>query len=276
MGGCLNNKGTIHARLGEDVNASHCLERAYEAFTAAGDEHGVAVTTHNIGAMKLTLGEPAEAITWLRTALAMNIRRRNEWAIANGHRSLGDASKLLNHRTEAWSHYRQSLYASQKCKDFAGQAASLARLAKLSLDENLLEEAVTYSEAALDMFDRVRVDRGDAAAALCVLATAHLRIGAFAAAVSMAREAVRTYQETVNTDGQIDGLILLGRIQAASGEPVEAVGTFAMAAELIASPADPRLDTVRDLLDAEQPVPAPRTEGSVAHRVDEVPEDISY
>lgn len=274
LGGCLNNKGYIHVRLGEDANASRCFERAHEAFTAAGDKHGVAVAMHNVGGLKLNIGELTEAITWLRTALAMNIRLRNEWAIANGHRSLGDASHLLGHRTEAWSHYRQSLYASQKNNDFAGQAATLARLAQLSLDENLLEEAVTYSEAALDMFDRVRVNRDGAASALCVLATAHLRRSAFPAAVSMAGEAVRTYQETDNTDGQIDGLILLGRIQASSGEPVEAAGTLTMAAELITSTNDPRLDAIRDLLAIERPVPAPRTEGSMGSFVDEVPEDV--
>jgi tetratricopeptide (TPR) repeat protein len=201
----------------------------------------------------------------------MSIRGGNEWAIANTHRGLGDAYRVLGHRTEAWSHYRQSWYSAQKTGDVKVQAASLSRLASLSLDEGLLEQAVGYGEAALDMFDRVRVDRDGAAAALCVLATAHLRRGVFAAAITMAREAIHTYQETGNTAGRIDGLILLGRAQAASGEPTEAANTLA-AVTLITSPADPRLDDVRDLLAVVRPVPAPRLEGTVSQPpvVDEV------
>jgi tetratricopeptide (TPR) repeat protein len=152
----------------------------------------------------------------------------------------------------------------------------LSRLARLSLDEDLLEEAISYSEAALDMFDRVRVDQNSAAATLCVLATAHLRRGTFPAALSMAQEAVRTYQKTQNVDGRIEGLILLGRIQTATGARDEAAITLATAAKLITSPVDPRLDAVRDLLSGSQSVPVPRTEDSIgsASVVDEVPEDV--
>jgi cytochrome c-type biogenesis protein CcmH/NrfG len=93
----------------------------------------------------------------------------------------------------------------------------------------------------------------------------------------MAREAVRTYQETQNMSGQIDALILLGRAQSASGEPAEATSTWSMAAELITEPSDPRGDVVRDLLaSSEQPLPAPRAEGSTGGgpTVTEIPSDV--
>jgi tetratricopeptide (TPR) repeat protein len=279
VGGCLNNKGTIYARLNEDASAGRCFEMAYEVFTETADERGIAIATHNIGYMKLRLGQPTEAITWLNKALALNIRSASEFAIASSHRCLGDAHRALDHFTEARSHYRQSWYSSQKSADLAAQALSLSRLAELSLDEEKLDEAIDYGEASVAMFDQVHVDRVDAAAALCVLSTAHLRRRASSTAISLAQEAVHIYQETGNTAGQADGLLLLGRAQAAAGEPTEAARTWTAAATLITSPVDPRAEVVRALLNgtAEQPVPTPRTEDSVlrqrATKHDEMPED---
>lgn len=279
-GGCLNNKGAIYVRLNDNKSAAHCFDLAYKEFTKAGDEHGLAVATHNLGVWRLQIGQPTEAITCLEKALAMNSRCGIEWAVASSHRCLGDAYRMLDHFTEARSHYRQSLYSTQKSNDLAGQAKSLTRLAKLSLDEDLLDDAIDHGEAALAMFDRVQVDQHGTAAALCVLATAHLHRGCQPTAIKMAREAIRRYQETGNGSGRIDGLILLGRAQAASGEPAEAASTLATA-ELLTPPGDPRAGIVRDLLavDATRPVPAPRAEdavgGSQAHNAPESIEDVS-
>ena len=283
VGGCLNNKGTIYARLNEDARAGRCFEMAYEVFTETSDERGIAIATHNIGFMKLRLGQPDEAIGWLNEALALNIRGGSEFAIASSHRCLGDAHRALDRVTEAQSHYRQSLYSSQKSDHLAGQALSLSRLAELSLAEDKVDEAISYGQAAVDMFDQVHVDRVDAAVALCVLASAHLRRRASSTAISLAQEAVHIYQETGNASGQVDGLLLLGHAQAAAGEPAEAARTWATVADLIALPTDPRGEVVRALLHGhdERSVPAPRTEDSVPQQLDlqheeadEMPEDV--
>jgi tetratricopeptide (TPR) repeat protein len=280
VGGCLNNKGAIYVRLNDEKSAARCFDLAFKEFAKAGDEHGLAVATHNHGVWRLQIGQPAEAITWLEKALAMNSRCGIDWAVASSHRCLGDAYRMLDHFADARSHYRQSLYSTQKSNDLAGQAKSLSRLAKLSLDEGLLNDAINHGEAALAMFDRVQVDQHGTAAALCVLAAAHLHRGSHQTAVKMAREAVRRYQEMGNASGRVEGLVLLGRAQAASGEPAEAANTLA-AAELLMSPTDPRADLVRDLLDTEvtRPVPAPRAEdsvgGSQANDAPEAIEDVS-
>lgn len=259
VGGCLNLQGTIHARLNEDADACRCFELAHKEFTKIGDEKGLAAAMHNLWYLRLKQGQPAEAITWFKKALAMNSRRGLESAVATGHRCLGDAYLMLDRFNEAGSHYRRSLYSSQKSNDLAGQAKSLSRLAKLSLDENSLPEAISYGEEALTMFDRVQVDQAGTAGALCVLATAHLRDGTHTTAIDMAREAALRYEEIGNASGHIDGLILLGHAQAASGEPTQAVSTWSTA-ELMLPPTDPRGDEVRALLaaDAERPVPIPR------------------
>ncbi|MFL6118248.1 tetratricopeptide repeat protein [Actinophytocola sp.] len=263
-GGCLNNKGVIYVQLGDEENACRCFEQAYEAFTEAGDERGLAVFTHNNGSMRLALGQPVEAIEWFTRSLAMHSRVSGERHIANSHRGLGDAYRMLDRFAEARSHYRQSYYISQKITDPAGEATSLSRLAKLAVDENRLDEAVSYGEAALDMFDRVQLDENGTATALYVLATAHLRLGAPEVAIPLAREAVRRHQEIRNISGQIDGLLLLGRAQAAAGDDTEAASTWATA-ELLTSPSDPRGEVLRELLDAgaARPVPAPRAEDTV-------------
>jgi hypothetical protein len=114
-----------------------------------------------------------------------------------------------------------------------------------------------------------------------VLATAHLCRGTHGTAISMALEAVRRYRETGNVSGRVDALVLLGRAQAASGEPLAAANAWAEA-ELITPLNDSRRDVVRGLLpaDAERPVPAPRAADSIGpdnHYLtvaDEVPEDV--
>jgi DNA-binding SARP family transcriptional activator/tetratricopeptide (TPR) repeat protein len=273
VGGCLNNKGAIHLRLHEEEDAARCFDLAAREFTKAGDQRGLAVFTHNTGALRLQLGQPAEAITWLTKALTM--RGATERNIAKSHLRLGDAYLMLDRLDEARSHYRQSLYASQKAADAAGEARSLSKLARLNLDENRLEDAVRYGEAALAAFDRAQVDQDGATTALIVLATAHLRRGAPSPAAALAREAVDGYLEIRNVSGQIDGLILLGRAQAASGELTEATSTW-LAAELITPPTDPRGDVIRGLLVGTRPVPAPRTEDAMGGQspVREISEDV--
>jgi DNA-binding SARP family transcriptional activator/tetratricopeptide (TPR) repeat protein len=260
VGGCLNNQGTIYARLDEEAKACRYFELAHREFTKVGDETGLAAAMHNLWFVRMKQGMPAEAITWLEKALAMNSRGGLESAVATGHRCLGEAYLMLEHFDEARSHYRQSLYSSQKRNDLVGQATSLSCLAKLSLDENRLPEAIAYGEEALAMFDRVQVDQDGTAAALCVLATAHLRNGAHEPAIVMAREAALRYEEIGNSSGHIDGLVLLGRALLAAGEPAGAVSTWT-AAELMLPPADPRGLVIRGLLtvSAVRPVPTQRT-----------------
>jgi DNA-binding SARP family transcriptional activator/tetratricopeptide (TPR) repeat protein/energy-coupling factor transporter ATP-binding protein EcfA2 len=260
VGGCLNNKGTVHALLNDHAEAARCFELAYEAFAEISDERGVSVTTHNIGVTKLSLHRPAEAIEWLTRALIMNTRLGSEWALANSHRRLGDAYRMLGNGLEARSQYRKASYSSQKAGDVIGHGASLSRLAKLSAEQDRADEAIQYGQAALEIFDRVHIDRNDTAATLTTLATAHLHRDSPGTARSMAEEAVHAYRETQNVDGQIDALVLLGRAFAASGEPARAADAWASAGALITSPTDPRLDRLRVLLHipSDQSIPPPR------------------
>jgi DNA-binding SARP family transcriptional activator/tetratricopeptide (TPR) repeat protein len=280
VGGCLNNTGVIYFSLNDEESAAHCYERAAEAFTKAGDERGLATVTHNIGRLRLMQGQPAEAITWLTRALAMHSRAGSEHNLAPSHRRLGDAYLMLERFTEARSHYRQSLYCSQRAADVAGEARALSKLGRLDLDENRIEDAITYGEAALAAFDRAQVDQYGTATALCVLATAHLRRGTHSTAVGLAREAADKFQEIGNDSCRLDALILLGRAYAAAGEPAEAARTWA-AAELITPQCDGRGDIIRELLldtTIEHPLPAPRTEGVVGSQAlvsREASEDVS-
>jgi DNA-binding SARP family transcriptional activator/tetratricopeptide (TPR) repeat protein len=275
VGGSLINEGAIYARLNEDASAGRCFEMAYEVYAAARYERGIAITTHNMGYLKLQLGQPAEAIPWLNEALTLNLRGGSEFSITASYRCLGEAYRMLGRFTEARSHFRRSLFSSQKSDNLLGQAHSLSRLAQLALDENRLDEAINYGAAALDMFDRVYIDRVDTAATLRVLATAHLRQGTTPIAVSLAQAAVRTCQEAGNISGQIEGLILLGQAQAAAGEPAKATAIWTTAAKLITSPTDPRGGVLHTLLTeaSVQPVPAPRTEDSVARHADLIPDE---
>jgi tetratricopeptide (TPR) repeat protein len=264
VGGCLNNKGVIYLRLNDEENARRCFELAYEAFTKAGDELGLAVFSHNTGFVRLQLGQPVEAIKWLTKSLAMHSRVSSERHIGNSHRSLGDAYLMLDRFAEAKSHYRQSLFASQKISDLAGQATILSRLAKLAMAEDQLDDAITYGDAALEMFDRVQFDEDGTANALLVLAAAHLRRDEPVTAVALAREAFNRHQETGNVSGQIDALILLGHALSAAGEHTEAASTWATA-KLLTPTSDPRTEVLGDLLEAgaARPVPVPRAADTV-------------
>lgn len=233
VGGCLNNKGAVYARLNEVTDACRCFEAAYQEFAAAGDEKGLAAAMHNLWFLRLKQGQAAESITWLNKALAMNSRGGVESAVATGHRCLGDAHLMLGRVDEARSHYRLSLYSSQKSNDLAGQANSLSRLARLDLAENRLPEAVTNGEAALSIFDRVGVDQEGTAAALLLLATAHSRTGNHTNAITRAAEAVHRSHEIGDRSGQVDALILLGHAQSAAGAPADAADTWTAAGELV-------------------------------------------
>jgi tetratricopeptide (TPR) repeat protein len=256
VGGCLNNKGAIYARLNDKTNAAECFALAREAFTKAGDEYGLAVFTHNTGFVRLQMGLPAEAIAWFTRALGMHSRGSSDRGVAKSHRCLGDAWRMLDRRREARSHYQQSLYYSKRVNDVVGQAKSLSRLATLSAEEGQFEQAISCGEEALEMFRCTHVDRDGVASTLYLLATVHLRLGAHSTAVRVAQESVRRYHETGNLSGHIDGLTLLGQAHAASGEPVKAVHTWMVALRITPS-ADPRVAALRRLLDEDTPLTVP-------------------
>lgn len=258
--GCLNNMGRIYGQLEDGMRAGHYFEMAYQAFQQAGDTYGEAVSLHNIGALRLTLGEPTVAIEWLNRALVMFTRFNDEQAAAKVRRWLGDAQAALDKNDDANSNYLRSWYTCQKLGDQRGQGESLSRLARLSLDLDQLDAAVDYGRQALEIHDRT-LDRKTAAETLTTLARTMSRLGAHADAIGYAQESVRAYRSTGNPGGELGARILLGRAQAASGEPAVAAETWAGAELLLSTPDDPRAAELRELLEDSrtQPLPQPRS-----------------
>jgi DNA-binding SARP family transcriptional activator/tetratricopeptide (TPR) repeat protein len=266
--GCLNNMGRLYGQLDDSMRAGHYFEMAYQAFQQAGDTYGEAIALHNIGAMRLILGEPTVAIEWLTKALHMFTRFNDERAAARARRWLGDAQAKLDKNDDANSNYLRSWYTCQKLQDQRGQGESLSRLSKLSFDLDQLDAAVDYGRQALDSHDRT-LDRKTAAETLTTLARTMIRLGAYADAIGYAREAVRAYRKTGNPNGELGARILLGRAQAASGEPAAATETWTEAELLLSTPDDPHAAELRELLHgtSAQPLPEPRPADQVPVRV---------
>jgi len=270
--GCLNNMGRIYGQLNDSLRAGRSFEMAYQSFQRAGDTHGEAVSMHNIGAMRLNLGEPTVAIEWLTRALDMFTRFNNERAAAAVRRWLGDAQATLDMNDDANSNYLRSWYTCQKLDDQRGQGESLSRLARLCVDLDQLDAAVDYGRQALEIHKRT-LDRKSAAETHTTLARAMMRRGAHSAAIRHARESMRAHQVTGNPSGELDARILLGRAQAASGEPAAAAETWAEAETLLSTPDDRRADELRELLadSSTRPLPHPRAAVQVYGRVDPAP-----
>jgi DNA-binding SARP family transcriptional activator len=268
--GCLNNMGRIYGQLDDGLRAGHYFEMAYQSFQRAGDTYGEAVSMHNIGALRLKLGEPTVAVEWLTKALVMFTRFNSEGAAAAVRRWLGDAQAALDKHDEANSNYLRSWYTCQKLDDQRGQGESLARLARHSVSLDQLDAAVDYGRQALEIHERT-LDRKSAAETHITLATAMLRRGAHVDAIGHARESVRAHQATGNPSGELDARILLGRALAASGEPAAAAETWAGAEFLLSTPDDRRAVELRELLadSSTRPLPHPRAANQVFGRVDE-------
>lgn len=257
--GCLSSMGVIHGKLGDNVSARECFERAYDVFHDVGDAHGEAVSLHNVGAIHLRLGNPAQAIDFHHKALRAFSAVGNEWAVANVHRWLGDDYRALRQFDRANMEYRDSLHMSRKLDDDQGEGATLNRLTQLALAVGRPEQAVHIGLSGLDVHDRTG-DRSSAAEVLCTLATARIELKDYAQAVADATEAVRTHEQMRNTAGRAAALEVLGRAYAAAGEHDHAVDSWSMAADLLESLDDSRAKELRELASqpAEQRIPVPR------------------
>jgi DNA-binding SARP family transcriptional activator/tetratricopeptide (TPR) repeat protein len=229
--GCLTAQGVLYGKLDELLRAGRCFEQAYHAFQSAGDEHGEAVSMHNIGCVHLRLGDPVEAITWHRRALTAFATHDVEWAIANVHRWLGDDYLALDQHEEAGHHYARSRLLSEKVGDMHGQGATLNRIAQLALDTGRPELAVRSGQAGLDIHDRTG-DRGYAAEVLCTLAAARTELKEHVGAIANATEAARVHDEMRNPAGQAAALEVLGNAHHAAGEGDEARAAWSAAADL--------------------------------------------
>ncbi|HEV7652395.1 MAG TPA: BTAD domain-containing putative transcriptional regulator [Actinophytocola sp.] len=258
VGGCLSNKGTTYGRLDDNVHAGECFEQAYESFKAAGDTYGQAVSQHNLGAVRLRLGHPLEAIMWHRQALDAFAATGDEWAIANVRRWRGDDCRELYRLDEANEYYRDSLELSRKLADHRGQGATLSRLAQLNLDTGRPDLAISTGREGVDAHDRIG-DRGGVADILCLMALAHGELNAHGEAVAAAGEAAQIYAEMRNTTRQAHALEILGNAQAAAGEHHHAAEAWTAAAEVLGAQEDTRANDLRaraaQVVECEVPVP---------------------
>lgn len=211
-GGCLNNVGILHQRLGQHEEARRYFEEALEAFHAADYAYGTAACSANIGGILAKLGKPDQAVAWHGRALSLLAGVANPWATASVHRLLGDAYRALGEHELARTSYHEALSLSRRSGDLRGQGAALTALARLHLELRQFDEAIQIGNAALDHYDRV-LDRANSAETLYLLAAAHFICKSYSEAATCAEQALRVYRGTRDRPGQARAQKLLEEIQ---------------------------------------------------------------
>jgi CHAT domain-containing protein/tetratricopeptide (TPR) repeat protein len=153
-GDVLNNIGTIYWNRRSWPQALDYLNQALSLRKMTGRRLGEAETLNNLGLVYQELGESDKALDHFTRSLTIN--SKNSSAIANMGRiyfERGDYERAKEYGAQALTIYRQR-------GDKAGEAGILGMIAEVQASEGKLDEALSNSKTAVEMFEQIgaRVD----------------------------------------------------------------------------------------------------------------------
>ena len=146
----LNNIGEIYADLGDHRKAAAFHQEALPLRRAEGDVEGEANSLNNLGKAYANLGDRVKARDSFEQALGKLRSNGNRYMLARTLRNLGELDSEN-------SPFEEALAISRAIHDSNGEAAALARLARLARDRGNLAEAHRRAEEAMTAVESVRL-----------------------------------------------------------------------------------------------------------------------
>lgn len=157
LGNVLNNLAANYSLMGDYQKALELNLKVLPLRRSVNNLDGAGVTLHNIANAYAHLNEKQKALDTYNESLAI-LRDGNPRQLTAALRNLGGLYLDLNEQSKAIDAFDEALKISRSIGDRAGEAAALAKLARLEADRGNLLEARRLTETTLASVESLRVN----------------------------------------------------------------------------------------------------------------------
>lgn len=149
--------GQVHLKLGDPAAALSWFDSAL-AISRGENDRLAGFSLHSLGTARLELGQTAEAIAALEEALPLRRTAHDRHGEAWTRVELGEAWQRQGELEKAEPHLREALILARRMETWAIEASALLGLARLHRDRGDLEGALTEIREAVEILEAVRAD----------------------------------------------------------------------------------------------------------------------
>ena len=217
----LRVEGEAWERVSQTEKAIERLQQARDLFSAAGDRHGAAVTSLNVGDVLFDKGDFAGAMKQFQEALPVFREIGAEQDIRLTAERIGNVFYSEGNLPGAKQYYEQSLHLDQQFGDPSGLASDYGNLANTLGDLGDLAGSLKMQQQALAAFDQVG-DRRGSASTMNNVGNVLAEMGDLIQAKSYYQKALALHRQTGYRSGEIYAIGALGDISMAQGDLSEA------------------------------------------------------
>lgn len=233
----LNNLGSLYDLLGKRDEAIGYYERVVEIGFQLDDPHPLAHALNNLGVAYGHKGFHQKAIAYYFDAiahyqeLAPHSDADNRW-LAGTLCNLGYAYGYLQQWSEAEQKLREAQTLMASLGDLTGLADILSGLGWVLLEQDAVEDALSYYGQALDLHKSVGDTMG-LASALDSLGTVLAHSGAYSQAIQYHERAMNHGRELEYLDVQASALNNLANVYNKLNQPQKAIACYTQAIEIL-------------------------------------------
>jgi serine/threonine protein kinase/tetratricopeptide (TPR) repeat protein len=217
----LRVEGEAWERVSQTEKAIERLQQARDLFSAAGDRHGAAVTSLNVGDVLFDKGDFAGAMKQFQEALPVFREIGAERDIRLTAERIGNVFYSEGNLPGAKQYYEQSLHLDQQFGDPAGLASDYGNLANTLGDLGDLAGSLKMQQQALAAFDQVG-DRRGSASTMDNVGNVLAEMGDLIQARSYYQKGLALHRQTGYRSGEIYAIGALGDLSMAQGDLSEA------------------------------------------------------
>lgn len=218
LGTTFNNIGVSYTALGLTAVASSYHEKALALRRRIGDQNGLAVSLHNLGALLLEKKDSEAAFSCLRQAAELYRAKQARGALGRvllhigiWHEQAGDTEEALLCYEQAWEHA-----TAPDVDNPADEAAALNNLGALEAATGDTARGMRLLEQARRIFRQLGKTEGLASASYHY-GVAQCKLGATREAASALREAEQLYKKTGDQASEAAALIAIANIASQRG-----------------------------------------------------------
>lgn len=190
---CYNAMGITYKNKGEPGKSVHYYKKAIKIEEEIGSDN-LSASLLNLGTTYEILGDFDEAIFYLKEALSIAIKNKNDQRTAYSLNNLGIVYQNQGNYPLALKHYNESLYIDEKIGDSLGIANHLSNIGRIYQIQNDLDKAMDYYKKSLEIYVQTNRKQG-ISGALNDVGTVHKEKGNHKNALNSYTEALRISRE---------------------------------------------------------------------------------
>lgn len=190
---CYNAMGITHKNKGEPGIAVDYYKKAIKIEEEIGSDN-LSASLLNLGTTYEVLGDFDEAIFYLKKALSIAIKNKNDQRTAYSLNNLGILYQKQGNYPLALKHFNESLYIDEKIGDSLGIANHLSNIGQIYQIQGYYDKAMSSYEQALRIYEQTNGKQG-VSSVLNDIGVIHQKNGDYENALNSYEKALRISKE---------------------------------------------------------------------------------